>query len=84
MIKLIVQFLLLFFNNTSDNSGKVRLEKKEPKTSYATLLTRFQGIFVLTLIILLFILFIAVCFTIVGLSATESGMMRNFLNTGGY
>ena len=39
-------------------------------------------IIALAFILLSFLVFVAVCFYICGISATESGMMRNFVNGG--
>jgi hypothetical protein len=36
----------------------------------------------LVFLVLVFVTFIFVCFTVCGVSATESGMMRNFINGG--
>ena len=40
-------------------------------------------IIVLVILLLCFITFVVSCFALVGVSATESGMLRNFVN-GGY
>ena len=39
-------------------------------------------IIVLVILVAVFVTFIFTCFAIVGLSATESGMLRNFVNGG--
>ncbi len=39
-------------------------------------------IFMPLALIILVLLFVELCFTMVGVSAVESGMMRNFLNGG--
>ena len=66
--------------------GKVRLHKKPDKASDYKLCNFFYkyelAIYISLTMIALF-LFCAICFTICGISAVESGGMRNFIN-GGY
>lgn len=65
----------------------VRLNKKSTREDYRREInywvTRNFGIIAIIAIVFLLIVFLMVCFTIVGVSAVESGAMRNFLN-GGY
>ena len=67
-------------------SNPVRLQKKPTREDYRKevnyWVVRNWGIIALAAVIFLLIVFLVSCFVIVGVSATESGMMRNFLAGG--
>ena len=76
-----IQELLVLIMGNVDNDRPVRLEKREPKMNIKKMLNNWVyrnfGIIALVAIILLFIIFVWVCFTIVGFSGTESGLQYN-------
>ena len=67
-------------------SNPVRLQKKPTREDYRKevnyWVVRNWGIIAIATVIFLLIVFLVSCFVIVGVSATESGMMRNFLAGG--
>jgi hypothetical protein len=76
--------LLALVKETDD--GKVRLEKQPTKEDYfksfECWIQRHFTILCFIMIVFLLVFFIWLCFTIVGVSAVESGGMRNFINGG--
>lgn len=76
-------------NNGVKNDSKVRLHKKEETTPNKLSLKIYNcyaqhyKIVNIFAIFLFLILFCEICFLIVGVSAVESGNLRNFIN-GGY
>ena len=88
MIKGIISILSLLWVLLvgTPNNNKVRLDKKPTKQNYTLRINcwiqrNFYIICVLAIVFLL-IVFVFVCFALVGVSAVESGAMRNFINGG--
>ena len=87
MIKIITSFLsLLYFLLVGTPTAKNSLHKKPTHADYRKSVNCWVqmnfGIIALAAILILLIIFIVSCFMIVGVSATESGMLRNFINGG--
>lgn len=74
---------LLLGTNTA---AKHSLYKEPTKEDFTKKLNCwvYRNFYIIALVFLVavFVTFIFVCFAIVGLSATESGMLRNFINGG--
>ena len=93
MIKGIVSFLSLLYvllvGTPTPNKSRIlnrKLTPKEKRVYYKVKINlwieRNFGLIALAAILILLMIFVVMCFWIVGVSATESGAMRNFINGG--
>ena len=83
IITSIIQFLLILLVGTPKNK-KVRLAKQENKISpflnkLADVALRYAHIILPLFLIILMVLFVFLCYTVVGGSATDSGLTYNHL-----
>jgi len=74
--------LLLGPNTAAKNSLYKKPTKEDYRRSLNCWIYRNFYIIALVILVAVFVTFIISCFYICGLSATESGMMRNFVNGG--
>lgn len=76
---------LLLFGDAHEPVHDLR-SKKQREEDFRIKLNCFIAknfyIIVLAILLLCFITFVVSCFALVGVSATESGMLRNFINGG--
>lgn len=74
---------LVFGTPTAKNSLHKKPTREDHSKHFKCWIQMNSDIIALAAILILLIIFIVVCFKIVGVSATESGMLRNFINGGG-
>lgn len=85
-----LSFLWILLVGTPTESKSTILNKKlsnkekriRMKVRFNFWIERNFGFIALAAILILLIIFVVMCFWIVGVSATESGTMRNFINGG--
>lgn len=87
MIKFITSFLsllwiLLIGTPTRDNDLRKQPTKSDYNAQFYNWVERHFGLIALAARLILLAIFVTFCFLIVGVSATESGAMRNFINGG--
>ena len=83
---IILSLLMLLLGTTQTSTAKNSLHKKPTTEDQMKALNgwiqKYFYIICLAVLIAVFLTFILTCFYACGLSATESGMMRNFINGG--